>query len=80
MRSLFNIFYHISIEEEDFREINNSDKKQFRIDRNIPNSSSSTQKDDMQSGKSHLDKVNQSKEQGPENASGISNVYSIIKD
>ena len=77
---MFNIFYHISIEEEDFREINDADKKQFRIDRNIPNSSSSTQKDELQSGKSHSDKVNQSKEQGPENASGISNEYSIIKD
>jgi len=58
-----------SVEEEDFCEINEADKKQFQINRVVRNSSSGSQKDEIQSRKSLSDHVNQSKEQGPENVS-----------
>ena len=45
----------------------------------IRNSSSGSQKDEMQVRKSLSDQVDPSKEQGTENASGISNKYSILK-
>ena len=44
----------------------------------VRNSSSETQKDEIQSRKSLSDHVNQSKEQGPENVSGITNISSSI--
>ena len=72
-------FLSCLLEEEDFREINDTDTKQFQINRKIPNSSSGSQKDEIQPRKSISDQVNQSKEQGSENTSGISNKYLIFK-
>ena len=45
----------------------------------IRNSSSGSQKDEMQLRKSLSDQVDPSKEQGPENASGIRDKYSILQ-
>ena len=65
------ILFSISLEEEDFREIDDADTKQIQINGAIPNHSSNSQKDETNSRSILSDEINPTKEDGSKMASVI---------